>query len=287
MKLALGTAQFGLDYGIANREGKVPDEELSSILALARESGVDTLDTAIAYGDAEERLGRAGVAGFRVVSKLPAVPPGTADPRAWVRDSVRASLTRLGIDSLAGLLLHRPDELSGANGGGLQEGLRDVVELGWASRIGVSIYAPEAIADLPAGFTPGLVQVPFNLFDQRILEGGWLDRLQGIGAEVHVRSAFLQGLLLLPAASRPPWVERWSDLFAAYDGWLAETGRTPLEGCIGAALSVRGVDRIVVGVDRGSQLAEVIRAASSPPVRLPEALAARDIDLLNPARWPA
>ena len=286
MRLALGTAQFGLDYGIANRDGKVPDEELASILALARGAGVDTLDTAIAYGDAEERLGRAGVDGFRIVSKLPAVPPGTADVRAWVRESVAASLTRLRVESLAGLLLHRPDDLSGPNGEGLKAGLQDVVELGLVSCIGVSLYDPEALDDLPTGFTPGLVQIPSNVFDQRILEGKWIDRLRVIGAQIHVRSAFLQGLLLLPPADRPTWVKRWSDLFDAYDDWLAETGATPLEGCIGVALSLPGVDRVIVGVDRESHLEEIIRAASSPQIRLPMALAARDIDLLNPARWP-
>ncbi|MGP1664729.1 MAG: aldo/keto reductase, partial [Rhodanobacter sp.] len=72
MKLALGTVQFGLPYGIANPGGQIGRDDAGQILALARESGIDTLDTAIAYGDSEACLGAVGTKGFRVITKLPA-----------------------------------------------------------------------------------------------------------------------------------------------------------------------------------------------------------------------
>ena len=97
-RLALGTAQFGLSYGVANRGGQVDSRAVSAILARAAAAGVDTLDTAVSYGESEAVLGRAGVRGWKVVTKLPGLPPDVRDVAAWVDGQVRGSLDRLGTD---------------------------------------------------------------------------------------------------------------------------------------------------------------------------------------------
>ena len=111
MKLVLGTVQFGLPYGIANQVGQVSLAEGTSILQLATACGIDTLDTAIAYGESEQRLGQIGVKGWQIVSKLPPIPDGTAQPIRWVETEVASSLQNLNVSSLYGLLLHRPLQL--------------------------------------------------------------------------------------------------------------------------------------------------------------------------------
>ena len=110
-RLALGTVQFGLRYGVANTSGQVSLDEVTAILQQAWAAGVDTLDTAIAYGESEQRLGEIGVEGWRVVSKLPAMPSDPSDIGGWVEDAVECSLRRLNIDCLYGLLLHRSQQL--------------------------------------------------------------------------------------------------------------------------------------------------------------------------------
>lgn len=107
MRLALGTVQFGLDYGVSNRAGEVPDDELDAILTLARKLGVDTLDTAQAYGKAETRLGSHHTADFQLVGKL---APGIQATE--VATSVAGSLQRLARPRLDGLLLHRSQDAS-------------------------------------------------------------------------------------------------------------------------------------------------------------------------------
>ena len=102
-KLTIGTAQFGLDYGIANRSGQVNFEEIQKILDFAFDLGINTLDTAIAYGDSETRLGLAGVSNWNIVSKLPSVPKNCKNICAWVVDSLEGSLNRLKVSSLFGL----------------------------------------------------------------------------------------------------------------------------------------------------------------------------------------
>src|SRR3990172_7099104 len=111
MKLALGTVQFGLPYGVANLHGQVSFDEARAILNYAETAGLDMLDTAVAYGNSEQHLGEIGVTQWQVVSKLPAIPEACADVAAWVGASVEASLQRLQIRQLHGLLLHSPAQL--------------------------------------------------------------------------------------------------------------------------------------------------------------------------------
>lgn len=287
MKLALGTAQFGLAYGIANTEGQVTAEAAVKILARAREAGMDTIDTAIAYGDSEQRLGEAGVEGWQIVSKLPAVPDGCTDIQAWVAANVDASLARLKVPRLRGLLLHRPGQLLGTNGRQLYQALLQLKDTGKVEKIGISIYDPSELDDLCAQHVFDLVQAPFNVFDRRLATSGWLHRLHAQGVEIHVRSAFLQGLLLSAAGKSPAGFERWEVLWSSWRAWITGAGSNPLSAALGHVLSYPEISRVVVGVDSLGQLNEILACAESAQQRAPETLATADADLLNPARWPA
>src|SRR5450631_984591 len=110
-RLVLGTAQFGLAYGVANQGGLVDREEVQKIMDHAWLEGIDTLDTAAAYGESERRLGEIGVRQWRIISKLPAIPTSVTDVGAWVSSSIGHSLQLIGVLSLYGLLLHQPRQL--------------------------------------------------------------------------------------------------------------------------------------------------------------------------------
>jgi hypothetical protein len=284
-KLALGTAQFGLDYGVANAGGQVPLEEARRILAGARRHGLDTLDTAMAYGDAEARLGKLATGGFRLVTKLPAVPAGQADVETWVRAQLAQSLARLRRPCVDGLLLHRPQQLLQPGGDALARALLAVQADGLAGRLGVSVYDPAELGPLCEALPISLVQAPLNLLDRRLHDSGWAARLAGLGVELHVRSAFLQGLLLMPAARRTAWCASWPALWAALDSWLADTGLTPLQACLRHAAAVPGVDRVVVGVDDAAQLDAIVAALGPALPALPAWTEPPAAALINPALW--
>ena len=287
MKLALGTAQFGLAYGIANTEGQVTAEAAVKILSRARLAGMDTIDTAIAYGESEQRLGEAGVKGWQIVSKLPALPDGCGDVQAWVATNVDESLERLKVPHLRGLLLHRPGQLLGTNGRQLYQSLLQLKDTGKVEKIGISIYDPSELDDLCAQHVFDLVQAPFNVFDRRLATSGWLHRLHAQGVEIHVRSAFLQGLLLSAAAKSPAGFERWAVLWSSWRAWITGAGSNQLSAALGHVLSYPEISRVVVGVDSLGQLNEILACAESAKQRAPDTLATTDPDLLNPARWPA
>jgi len=285
-RLALGTVQFGLPYGVANQGGQVSRNEAAAMLDRAWAAGIDTLDTAVAYGESEQRLGEMGVAKWRVVSKLPAaLQEPCEDVAGWAQRSVISSLERLKINRLHGLLVHRSQQLLGRQGAALQKALDALKSQSMVEKIGVSIYAPEELDMMWPNFQPDLVQAPFSVVDRRLLASGWLSRLYQTGVEVHVRSVFLQGLLLMDPARRPTTFDRWRGLWQRWEEWLLDQSLTPLQACLGFAGSMPEISRIVVGVDSLRQLNEILFASKHSNVLPPPELSCNDCDLVDPSRW--
>ncbi len=243
-RIVLGTVQFGLNYGISNTKGQVPLDEVCRILEFAHNQGVDTLDTAAAYGESEEVLGRAlketGL-NFRIISKLPPVKATTE-----VRSIVEASLKKLGVSKLQGYMLHNfsiykdhPDVL---------EQLYLLEEEGLISNIGFSFYHPsEAQELLEKKISFKLAQFPYNVFDQRFDEV--LPVLKVSGIEAHVRSVFLQGLFFMDTATLPAYFAGVSESIKALQDLAAEAG-VPLQALLMYfALNQPSIDKVVIGVD--------------------------------------
>lgn len=288
MKLALGTVQFGLPYGIANQAGQVSPIEAKTILQLATANGIDTLDTAIAYGESEQRLGQIGVQGWQIVSKLPAIPDDCADnPLPWIEEAVAGSLQRLNVSTLYGLLLHCPQQLLDESGDRLYRALQQMKYDGLVQKIGISIYSPRELDALCDHYDFDLVQAPFNLLDRRLIETGWLTRMAKQGTEIHVRSVFLQGLLLMRGDARPKKFSQWESLWSDFDAWLTSSNQSPLQACLRYALSFSEITKVIVGVDSVEQLNEVMLAADGSALDAPAEIQTNDINLLNPANWPS
>ncbi|HIF58268.1 MAG TPA: aldo/keto reductase [Rhodospirillales bacterium] len=284
-KIALGTAQFGLDYGIANKIGRVQKAGAAEILELAKSLCIDTLDTATAYGESEKALGSVGVEGWQVISKLSALPVDIVDVDGWIEGQVYDSCQRLKVDNLYGLLLHRPVQLVEARGEEIRNALYKLKQNGWVKKIGVSVYEPAELDPIFSMMKVDLVQAPFSIVDQRLAESGWIKRLQDKGCELHVRSVFLQGLLLMSSEQRPSQFGRWEALWDTWDAWLKETGLTALEACLRYVLSIEGISKVVLGVESASQLKEIFIASSGSLPAIPGNLALCDKELLNPALW--
>jgi len=284
-RLALGTVQFGLLYGIANQFGQVSRDEVAKILGHAWTAGMDTLDTAIGYGDSEAILGGIGVDQWQVITKLPEFPVTCADVASWVQDLVADSIDRLGVPRLRGLMLHRSQQLLGPHGDKLYQALVVVRDLGKVEKIGVSVYGPDELDAIWPSYQFDLVQAPFNILDRRLVSSGWLNRLRQAGTEVHVRSVFLQGLLLMDAANRPGKFDRWQSLWDDWHRWLTDHALTPLQACLSFATSQPEINRVVLGVDSLEQLWEIFACAENPGKIPPESLMSDDLDLINPSHW--
>lgn len=287
-KIALGTAQFGQNYGVANESGQVSINECSLIMDEASARGIDMIDTAIGYGNSETILGRYGLKGWKIISKLPPLPEsefGSASP--WVVDQVTASLDRLKVGSLYGILLHYPDQLFSPDGKEIYQALIRLKEMGYVKKIGVSIYSPDELDKIFQEMQFDIVQAPLSILDRRLIDSGWLARLSEARVEIHIRSIFLQGLLLMSNEKRPQKFDRWQSVWSEWGRWLLESNLTPLEACLGYALSINEVHRVVIGVDSVSHLSEILSLVSRTKLILPNWPEGIDMDLLNPAKWGA
>ncbi len=290
MKLGLGTAQFGADYGISNRNGRVRAAELERILHLAADLGVHTLDTAAAYGEAETALGRALWQGhpFRIVTKCP--PLGEGEVRrehvAQLSGHFYRSLERLRQPSVHGLLMHRAADLCRPGAELLFEQLANLQREGLVSKVGASFYTSAEIAAVGKVLAPGLAQVPVSLVDQRLLRDGTLASMRADGIEVHARSVFLQGLLLMDPDRVPAQFAAHVPLLRRIERHAAAAGISKLALAIGFVAALREIDTLLVGVTSAAELREVVEASKT---RLPLQDCAEfssDADeLVNPSRW--
>ena len=284
-KLALGGAQFGLEYGVANESGRTNQEEIKAILRFAKSSGVHTIDTAIAYGDSETQLGKSDISGFDVISKLPAVPSTCLDVESWVREQVAGSLSRLKTNQLHGVLLHRPEQLASPIGKAIYSGLERIKEDGLVKKIGISVYSPTELELLIPNFKFDLVQAPLNLLDQRMNLSGWLSRLKSEGIEVHIRSAFLQGLLLMPLHILPEYFSPWEETFGKWHEWLAQHNTSAIEACLSYLFNLKDIDYVIVGTENLRQFSQVVEVIKNNKSFDCPDIHSNDEKLINPAMW--
>jgi aryl-alcohol dehydrogenase-like predicted oxidoreductase len=295
MKIALGTVQFGLPYGIANRGGQIKRAIAAEILDRAYTAGARLLDTAIAYGEAETVLGEIGAAraGWRIVTKLPALPAdlSSREVGAWCRTTVEGALHRLRTDHLEGLLLHRPDDLWSQNGQALADALIEIRHQDRTKAIGISIYGPDDLEMLlPNGparaqIPLDIVQSPTSVLDRRLETSGWADRLLQVGTRIHLRSVFLQGLLLIPRAHLPAYLSHAAPDLDRWHDWLEATGADPLSVALRFALSREYAECAVLGMDSIDHLSQILAATKTDILEPPADLRSTNAFLLDPRKW--
>jgi aryl-alcohol dehydrogenase-like predicted oxidoreductase len=290
MKLALGTVQFGLDYGITNPTGRTSAIEVSRILNLAADSGIRLLDTAAGYGDSEKVLGRTLPVkhAFSIVTKTPALRADMAGDEhiGHVIGSFRRSLEKLGQDRVYGVLVHRADDLLSVQGERLMGALLELKHQGLTKKVGVSVYNAEQIDAILSRYPVDLVQLPISILDQRLIASGHLSSLKSAGVEVHGRSVFLQGLLLMSPLTLPAHFLPMRDTLEEYRNYLESLGLTPLEAALGFVLGLPELDSIIVGVNTAGQLQEILAAQAvhvAPQEMARFALA--DPAMLDPSQW--
>ncbi len=286
-RLGLGTVQWGLAYGLANRDGVTPLREVKAILAEAESNGVRVLDTASLYGNAEAVLGANPLQAFKVITKTPAFgTPAISDGQVrQLVDTFGESLAKLSSGKLYGLLLHSANDLLAADGEKLADAMRDLKDAGSVEKIGVSIYDADQLAAALKVFKPDIVQLPVSVLDQRLLRDGSLQRLKDSGIEVHARSVFLQGLLLMPMAKVPAYFNPIRDLLERWRAAAEMQGLSPGRAALSFVRDIPFLDAVLVGVENLDQYRQCFVDFSAGDTFDASDLACGDRDFVNPSRW--
>ena len=279
-KLSLGTVQFGLDYGVTNQNGQVTIDTARNILNIAKQSNIRTLDTASLYGNSEQVLGEIGINDYQVITKT-----------TFLKDDVNEvivnfykSLEKLNRDKVEGLLIHNIGDIENNQFDTLFSKLNELKKEGLIGKIGFSTYTPEQIDFLLNTFDFDLIQVPFNVFDNRLIVGGQLKRLKNKGIEVHARSVFLQGLLL-DFNSLGGYFSNWKKKFDDYQKIVKDSELSLLEYALNFALNVEEIDRVLVGVNNQKQLTDIVEASQKKINNSLLPFPINDLNLINPSLW--
>ncbi|MHC8597177.1 aldo/keto reductase [Arenicellales bacterium IMCC55707] len=285
-RLVLGSAQFGLDYGVANSDGQISENLVGTVLDSAKKSGIYFLDTASAYGSSEEILGSHGARDFSVITKLDAIPKDAPSLSDWMYWEVRESLKKLRIPSLYGLLIHRCQDLFDFDYHEIVHALHEMRSRGLTQKVGVSVYWPHELEELIKLEDFDLVQLPLNPVNQQFSCSGWLQRLQELGIEVHARSIFLQGLLLMSRNQIPSQFERWSAVWNDWNTFCREQDITNLDACLNYAFSFSSVNKVIVGIDSLTQLQAIVDSSKNASKTVAWQFdGSGDRNLIDPSRW--
>lgn len=295
MNLCLGTTQFGMNYGIVGQ--KKPSVECAiNCLDYATQNDILTIDTATAYGTAEEVVGA-----FLAKKTIPReklfictkLRPNILDEvqekelENTIRDNLEKSLLTLHTDYVDAYLLHsaryahRPEILSA---------LYKMQEKGLARKVGVSVYEPEEAEACFLDGRMGLVQLPYSIFDHRMKEKGILDSQKKHGCEIHARSAFIQGLITLSEEQVPSFLEKAKPIIRSINKICKDTGLSRVDLAMAYVKRESAVSHLVFGIDSLEQLKEDIQAFHNPvPEHLLQEMEQKfqglDANLVMPSLW--
>lgn len=291
--LCLGTAQFGLAYGITNNTGQIPEAEVGPLLKQAIKGGVRWIDTAQAYGNAEEVLGRnlPTTDELRIVSKLPPQQQhefSSKDAESWERRFC-LTLQHLGVSALDTLLLHSSADLLKPGSRYLEDWLLELRTRGLVRRVGVSIYTSDELT----GVNPellNLVQLPLSLYDQRLLQDGTVAKLREKGTAVHARSVYLQGLLLTPTTDWPKWANSEAKSHhQALEALAKQKACRLIDLALGFAREQKDLEAVVLGVCNTRELNDLCKAWNESSQWVDSEWRdwyLRDPLMIDPRQWP-
>ena len=265
-RVVLGTAQLGMDYGIAHRGEQPAQDTADALIDMAWNAGVPFLDTAQAYGDSESVIGtfflRNPDCRVRVISKL---HPGLAEADSdQIYAAIRASADRLQ-GRLDAMMLHDARMLKRWNDG-LGQALIRCREDGVISMIGVSVYTPDEFQEALNNSECQVIQAPFNALDRDLLNSGLFARAQELGVTLHLRSVFLQGLLLLDPRDLPPEMSFAHDTILSWRAKCNRWGREAADVALLFAAQAVPDAFLVLGCEAPDQLADNLNCLGSTPL---------------------
>tara|TARA_B100001248_G_C27398018_1_gene467238 strand:+ start:2070 stop:2969 length:900 start_codon:yes stop_codon:yes gene_type:complete len=261
-QLCLGTAQFGINYGITNSKGKLKEFDAHKILDLFISKSHKFIDTASAYGNAESVLGKYNsINSFKLISKITYIEEWNylKDPFDFWDKLFFQTLNNLRIKSIYSYLIHNPVEAFQNSGDLFLSWMESLVDRKLVKRIGASIYDIEEINQIPIEKF-SVIQIPLSIYDQRLLKNGGIKKLQEKKIKIHIRSIFLQGLILLdpqkwPFRINPEFRKHHSNFYL----YLKDRNTSLLESSLEFAYRIKDIEAITFGITELDELEQILK----------------------------
>ena len=281
MKIALGTVQWGLDYGIANTNGIPSNDELKEIIYLATQKGINLYDTAVHYGTAEKRLGELAPKESNIVTKV-----GSFTPSNPLEKQLEKSFNNLDRDDIYGCLFHDSEEL--LKDTRLWFKLLRYKTEGRVKKIGYSLYEPATMNRLlDKGLLPDIVQLPYSILDRKFEP--YFEFLKQKGVEIHVRSVFLQGLYFKSMEELDSIYDDLKQSLKAIQLLRKRKNLSVLELALCYTIQNKFIDYAVLGVETAQQFEQIIKASkqklSQKTIEEIKLIQLENKAMLNPVNW--
>jgi aryl-alcohol dehydrogenase-like predicted oxidoreductase len=292
MKLGIGTAQLGMRYGITNKSSKLKFIDFKKIILLSVNNKIYTIDTANNYGDSEIKIGKAILKTkykdkFKIVSKIGNIRKvKISNIYKHILDSVSLSISVMGVKNLEGILIHDIKDLESNKADEIFYSLIRIKNMGLIKKIGFSAYKIFDVIKYIKKYKFDFIQFPLNIFDQRILAKNIQKKLKKHKVELHIRSIFLQGLLLLPK-NKLPMKFKNKTILKNWHKFLNGNNLDPLTACINFIKQNNIYTKVIIGFNSYNQFNEVLKKFTiKKRINLNfEKLATKNSSIINPSKW--
>ena len=287
-KFIIGTAQFGSKYGISNTSGKTKTSEVKKILSLLNKKKIYFIDTSTNYGKAEKILGSKSKKKTKIITKISAKKlclNKIENIKEKMFKQLNQSKKNLKNKSIYAVLINNVDLMLSKKGFKIFESLKEAKKKGLIKKYGYSIYSFSNLKKICNKVKPDIIQCPYNILDRRLIEKNNLNFLKKNTIEVHVRSVFLQGLLLMSKKDMPIYFKKWNNVFNNWEKWVYKSKSSKLSACLNYIYNTKGIDKIVVGVNKAKQLEEILNSKMQK-ISIPKHISSKNEKLINPNLWP-
>jgi aryl-alcohol dehydrogenase-like predicted oxidoreductase len=260
MRLALGTVQFGLNYGVSNDNGVVKFNEVKKIINFAKKNNINFIDTASTYGSSQKKLGKNNLKKFNIISKLPKLPKNIKKNKigSWIEDKLRSFQKKLNIKKFYSIQVHHADDLLRKNGYIIFNKLNELKKKKFLLKIGVSIYTVAQLKKILKKFKLDLVNFPFSIGNTKFLDRKLISLLKKNKIKIHARSIFMQGLLLIKNKNKIPKKFKNSYFLENWYAFLKKNKINSLEACIQFIKLRKEIDVVTVGIENLKQLKQIM-----------------------------
>lgn len=283
MKLVVGSAQLGMNYGLFNNK-KISFKEFKKIEKLVLKSKINFIDTATSYGDSEKIIGNSKLKKLHIITKIKIPNKKNIIIKNWLLKEISKSLSKLKIKKIYGVLIHDYKDLIGKHGKKYLLSLQELKRRNIIKYIGISVYEPLEIKKIWNFWKPDIIQIPFNPIDNRILDSGWVNILKKFKVKIYARSIFLQGLLINEDSSFKI-NKNFKIILNKYKNWCFRNNISLIQGCLHFVKQFKKIDYLVVGFNNYNQLKEIIDVFKKKQIIIPKKFSTNKINLIDPRKW--
>ena len=285
IKLVLGTANFSPGYGIQGGYG-LNYKQINKISMILKKYKVNFIDTAFSYYGVEKKIGESKLKNLNIYSKIPKIGKKLkTEANTLLSQLINKSLKKLRKRNFEGIYFHNADDLLGNHGKLLYQALEKQKNQGLVKKIGVSVYSPWELKKILKKYSIDIIQIPINIFDQRFLKKNFLKKIKKKGIEIHARSIFLQGILLLDYNKLPKYFKKWHNLFKQWDNWNKINNQKKVYTCLEFIRRIKYIDKIIFGISSLRELKEIMQFKKFSGLKMPSKFLVNDKKLLDPRLW--